>query len=76
VLNAPLPGRPSQLGNKLIIQRFTSRSDHVLRMFLIQLFAAADIPLNKVHMSPGMGMVLRGQNVCAEADLTKRHEGM
>jgi hypothetical protein len=45
-------------------------------MFLTQIFHATDVPLTKVNMSPGMGMVLLGQNISAKADLTKSHKGM
>ena len=43
-------------------------------MFLIQIASADDEPLLNIHLSHGMGTVLRGVNIKANADLNKRSE--
>lgn len=41
---------------------------------IVQMMSAEDEPLEKVHVSPCHGMVLRGVNVKQNADIEKRHQ--
>lgn len=43
-------------------------------LFFVQMMSAEDEPLDKVHLSPCHGMVLRGVNVKQNADIDKRHQ--
>jgi hypothetical protein len=45
-------------------------------MFLIQLASADDKPLKEMHLSPGLGMVLRGENIHMDGNLHQRFEKM
>ena len=42
-------------------------------MLLFQMMSAHDEKLVATHISPGQGMVLRGRNPRADADLRSRH---
>lgn len=42
-------------------------------VIILQMMSAEDEPLEKVHISPCHGMVLRGINVKQNADIDKRH---
>ncbi|XP_066996934.2 phytanoyl-CoA dioxygenase, peroxisomal [Anabrus simplex] len=56
----------------LIHGSYLNTSDRVRRMFLIQLMAADDEPLNDEHKSPAQGMVLRGRNYKRDANMETR----
>ncbi|PSN48716.1 hypothetical protein C0J52_08783 [Blattella germanica] len=52
---------------------YVNKSERTRRMFLLQLMAAEDEPVNPKHLSPAQGLVLRGRNVHRDANLSTRH---
>ncbi|KAJ6641018.1 Phytanoyl-CoA dioxygenase, peroxisomal [Pseudolycoriella hygida] len=58
----------------LVHGSYQNTSDRMRRMLLFQMMSAEDEPLEKIHMSPCHGMVLRGRNIKKNADIEKRHQ--
>lgn len=42
-------------------------------MYRLQLMSAEDEPLRMMHVSPGQGLCLLGENGRADMDITRRH---
>ncbi|KAF2350346.1 Phytanoyl-CoA dioxygenase [Trinorchestia longiramus] len=57
----------------LVHGSYPNTSEHVRRMFLVQLREASDEPTKLTHRSPCQDLVLRGRNVNRDADITRRH---
>ncbi|KAM3955877.1 phytanoyl-CoA dioxygenase, peroxisomal [Aphomia sociella] len=49
-------------------------STRTRRMLLVQVASADDVPIGSVHLSPGLGWVLRGVNVNKDASISTRFE--
>lgn len=60
----------------LIHGSYPNSSARVRRMLLFQMMAAEDEKLKESHSSPCQGMVLRGRNINAEANIKKRFENL
>ena len=58
----------------LVHGSYPNVSTNVRRMLLFQMMSAHDEKLVATHISPGQGMVLRGHNPNADANLRTRHE--
>lgn len=58
----------------LVHGSYRNTSERMRRMLLFQMMSAEDEPLDKVHISPCHGMVLRGINPKRNADIENRHK--
>eukprot|EP00117_Sycon_ciliatum_P048970 scpid75257/ scgid34794/ Probable alpha-ketoglutarate-dependent hypophosphite dioxygenase len=58
----------------LVHGSYPNKSSTPRRILLFQLREAGDEPTSAIHLSPGMGLMIRGINPAMDADINKRHQ--